>query len=107
MLSNNKSIPFDGSFMLPLVLSHELVHPFKFLYNHEIREGMSSGRELYCLWEKFPVDSRQKAFAFAMDLAEQGSQVCITCMRAEYKIWVSLRTLPSDFAVAQPMLAAA
>jgi hypothetical protein len=96
--------------MLPLVLSHELVHPFKFLYDHEIRDGMCSGKELYCFWENFPPSSRQKAFAVAMDLAEQGSQVCITCMRAEYKIWVSLRTLPLNSAVApvaQPMLAAA
>jgi hypothetical protein len=93
--------------MLPLVLSHELVNPFKFLYNDEIREGMCSGKELYCLWEKFPVGSRQKAFALAMDLAEQNCQVCITCMRAEYKIWVSLRTLPPSFAAAQPMLAIA
>ena len=93
--------------MLPLVLSHGLVHPFKFLYNQEIREGMCSGKELYCLWEKFPVDSRQRAFALAIDLAEQGSQVCITCMRAEYKIWVSLRTLPSGFAASQPRLAIA
>nr|WP_290227807.1 hypothetical protein [Trichocoleus desertorum] len=93
--------------MLPLVLSHELVHPFKFLHDDEIREGMCSGKELYYLWEKFPVGSRQKAFAFAMDLAEQGSQVCITCLRSEYKIWVSLRTLPSGFAAAQPMLVAA
>lgn len=93
--------------MLPLVLSHDLVYPFKFLYDHEIREGMCSGKELYYLWERFPSGSRQKAFAFAMDLAEQGSQVCITCMRSEYKIWVSLRTLPSGFAAAQPMLVAA
>ncbi|HEY9751016.1 MAG TPA: hypothetical protein V6C63_20200 [Allocoleopsis sp.] len=93
--------------MLPLVLSHELVHPFKFLYNHEIHEGMCSGKELYCLWERFPASSRQKAFAVAMDLAEQGRQVCITCMRSEYKIWVSLRTLPSGFAAAEPALASA
>ncbi|MBD2094977.1 hypothetical protein H6F90_07380 [Trichocoleus sp. FACHB-591] len=93
--------------MLPLVLSHELVHPFKFLYDHEIREGMCSGKELYCLWRRFPADSRQEAFALAMDLAEQDSQVCITCMRVEYKIWISLRTLPSDFAAARPISAVA
>ncbi|MBD1864151.1 MULTISPECIES: hypothetical protein [Trichocoleus] len=96
--------------MLPLVVSHELVHFFKFLYDHEIREGMCSEKELYCLWDSFPASSRQKAFAVAMDLAEQGSQVCITCMRAEYKIWVSLRTLPLSSAiapVAQPMPVAA
>ena len=93
--------------MLPLVLSHELIHPFKFLYNDEICEGMCSGKELYCLWGKFPAARRQKAFALAMDLVEQRNQVCITCMRAEYKIWISLRTLPPNFAAGQSRLAIA
>jgi hypothetical protein len=88
--------------MSPLMLSHDLVHPFKFLYDNEIREGMCSGKDLYCFQEKFPASSRQRAFALAVDLVEQGSQVCITCMRSEYKIWVSLNTLPWHFAT-QPI----
>jgi hypothetical protein len=78
--------------MLPLVLSHELVHPFKFWYDHELQEGMCSGKELYRLVEKFATNDRQRAFGLAVKLAEQGSQVCVTCMRAEYCVWVSLRS---------------
>lgn len=78
--------------MLPLVLSHELVHPFKFWYENELHEGMCSGKELYRLVEKFGSNERQKAFGLAVQLAEQGGQVCVTCMRAEYCVWVSLRS---------------
>jgi len=78
--------------MLPLVLSHELVHPFKFWYDHELQEGMCSGKELYRLVEKFGTSDRQSAFGLAVKLAEKGSQVCVTCMRAEYCVWVGLRS---------------
>jgi hypothetical protein len=78
--------------MLPLVLSHELVHPFKFWHNNELHEGMCSGKELYRLVEKFGTSDRQKAFGLAVQLAEQGSQICVTCLRAEYCVWVSLRS---------------
>ena len=78
--------------MFPLMLSHELVHPFKFWYENELHEGMCSGKELYRLVEKFGGHERQKAFGLAVQLAEQGSQVCVTCMRAEYCVWVSLRS---------------
>ena len=78
--------------MLPLVLSHELVHPFKFWYDDELRNGMCSGKELYQLVEKFGADGRQKAFGLAVRLAEQGNQVSVTCMRSEYCVWISLRS---------------
>jgi hypothetical protein len=78
--------------MLPLVLSHELAHPFKFWYENELHEGMCSGKELYRLVEKFAGHERQKAFGIAVQLAEQGCQICVTCMRAEYCVWVSSRS---------------
>ncbi len=78
--------------MLPLVLSHELVHPFKFWYDNELQDGMCSGKELYRLVEKCGTRDRQRAFGLAVKLAEQGSHVCVTCMRAEYCIWVGLRS---------------
>lgn len=79
--------------MLPLVLSHQIVHPFKFWHNEQLLEGMCSGKELYCLQSNFAADCRQTAFRLATNLAEQGAQVCITCLRSEYRVWVSLRTL--------------
>ncbi|MBD2120399.1 MULTISPECIES: hypothetical protein [Trichocoleus] len=81
--------------MLPLVLSHELVHPFKFWHHNEIREGMFSGNELYRLCTTYKAEDRQKAFGLALGLSEHGAQVCITCMRSEYKVWVGLRNLPT------------
>lgn len=54
---------------------------------------MCSGKELYCLQSNFAADCRQTAFRLAAYLAEKGAQVCITCLRSEYKVWVSLRTL--------------
>ena len=87
--------------MLPLVLSHELVHPFKFWHNNELREGICSGKELYCLQSQFTAQARQQAFGLATDLAAAGAQVCITCMRAEYKVWVSLRTLANVCPIAE------
>lgn len=78
--------------MLPLVLSHELVHPFKFWHHNEICEGMYSGNELYRLCSTYKPKDRQKAFCLALALSEHGAQVCISCMRNQYKVWVSLRT---------------
>lgn len=78
--------------MYPLVLSHSLVQSFKFWYRNEIHEGMCSDREVYRLYELYQAEDRQKAFSLAVSLSEHGAQVCITCMRAEYKAWVSLRT---------------
>lgn len=78
--------------MLPLLLSHELVHAFKFWHNGELHEGMSSGKDLYRLQAKFYPQERQRAFQVATELAQQGLQVCVTCLRTEYKIWVSLRS---------------
>ncbi|MBD2098471.1 hypothetical protein H6F90_25705 [Trichocoleus sp. FACHB-591] len=43
----------------------------------------------------YKAEGRQKAFSLAVSLAEHGAQVCVTCRRTEYKVWVSLRTLPS------------
>ncbi|MBW4491197.1 MAG: hypothetical protein KME12_25855 [Trichocoleus desertorum ATA4-8-CV12] len=80
--------------MLPLVLSHELVHPFKFWHHNEICEGMYAGTELYRLCTTHQAEDRQKAFCLALGLSEHGAQICITAMRNEYKVWVSLRTLP-------------
>jgi hypothetical protein len=77
--------------MLPLLLSHELVHPFKFWHDGQLHEGMSSGKDLYRLNAQFALQERQKAFQVATELAHKGLQVCVTCMRTEYKIWVSLR----------------
>ncbi|MBD2098468.1 hypothetical protein H6F90_25690 [Trichocoleus sp. FACHB-591] len=81
--------------MLPLVLSHELVHPFKFWHRNEICEGMYSGAELYRLCTTHQAEDRQKAFCLALSLSEHGAQVCITAMRNEYKVWVGLRNLPT------------
>lgn len=78
----------------PLVLSHDLVQLFKFWYHNEVCEGMCSNREIYRLCSKYQAQHRQEAFCLAIALAEHGAQVCITCMRHEYKVWVSLRTLP-------------
>ena len=78
--------------MLPLILSHAIVHPFKFWYAEQLCEGMCSGKELYRLQAKFDASARQQAFTTALDSAEQGHRVCITtCSRNEYKVWVSLR----------------
>jgi hypothetical protein len=78
--------------MYPLVLSHDLVQSFKFWYQNEIREGMCSNQEMYRLCGAYKADDRQKAFSLAAALAEHGAQACVTCMRTEYKVWVSLRT---------------
>lgn len=80
--------------MLPLVLSHEIVHPFKFWYAEHLCEGMCSGKQIYRLQAKFDASERKQAFTTALDSAEFGHQVCITtCSRNEYKVWVSLRGL--------------
>lgn len=79
------------SYMLPLLLSHELVHTFKFWQDGQLHEGMSSGKDLYRFNAQFALQERQKAFQVATELAHKGLQVCVTCMRSEYKIWVSLR----------------
>ena len=78
--------------MYTLVLSHELVQPFKFWYQNEIREGMCSNQEIYRLCGTYKTEDRQKAFSLGVALAEHGAQACVTCMRTEYKVWVSLRT---------------
>lgn len=77
--------------MLPLLLSHELVHTFKFWQDGQLHEGMSSGKDLYRFNAQFALQERQKAFQVATELAHKGLQVCVTCMRNEYKIWVGLR----------------
>ena len=79
--------------MLPLVLSHDLVLPFKFWYQNELCEGMCSGKKMYRLSRSYQAKHRQQAFGVAVALAQQGAQVCITCTRREYKVWVGLRTM--------------
>ncbi len=78
--------------MLPLVLSHELIHPFKFWHEQNLQEGMCFGKELYQLVGQFKTDERQKAFSVAVELAETGKQICVTCLRSRYCVWVSLRS---------------
>ena len=78
--------------MYPLVLSHDLIQSFKFWYQNELHEGMCSSREMYRLSSTYRAQDRQKAFCLAVALSEQGSQVCVTCSRHEYKVWVNLRT---------------
>lgn len=78
--------------MYPLVLSHDLVQPFKFWDQNQLLEGMCSDKEIYRLCVAYRAEERQKAFALAVSLTEHGAQVCITCKRTEYKVWVSLRT---------------
>ena len=77
---------------LPLLLSHQLVHPFKFWHNNQLQEGIRFGKELYCFVADFAANARQEAFSLAVTLAEQGTPVCITCMGAKYKVWVNLST---------------
>lgn len=78
--------------MYPLVLSHTLIQPFKFWYQGEIIEGMCSSQEIYCLSSTYKAEDRQKAFCLAIALTEHGAQVCVTCRKREYKVWVGLRT---------------
>jgi hypothetical protein len=54
--------------MLPFVLSHELVHPFKFWYDSEICEGMHFGNELYRLYMTYKVQEQQKTFCYKVYL---------------------------------------
>ncbi len=95
--------------MYPLVLSHDLVQCFKFWSHNELCEGMCSDREMYCLSSTYQAKDRQKAFSLAVALAEHGAQVCITCRRHEYKVWVNLRThhlstfVPAPEAIAKVM----
>lgn len=91
--------------MLPVILSHELVHPFKFWHQHEICEGMHTGNELYRLCTTYQPQERQKAFCLVIALAEQGVQVCMTRRRTEYKVWVSLRTSPPASTLLEVMAA--
>lgn len=78
--------------MLPLVLSHELIHPFKFWHEQNLQEGMCFGKELYQLVGQFNPDERQKAFSVAVALAETGHHICVSCLRAKYCVWISLRS---------------
>ncbi|HEY9747212.1 MAG TPA: hypothetical protein V6C63_00820 [Allocoleopsis sp.] len=82
--------------MIPLFLSHQLVHPFKFWYDNQLQEGIRFGKELYCFVADFAAADRQKAFSLAVSLAEQGTPVYITCMGAKYKVWVNLGICPHE-----------
>lgn len=92
--------------MLPLVLSHELIHPFKFWHEQNLQEGMCFGKELYRLVGQFKADERQKAFSVAVELAEAGSQICVTCLRAKYCVWISLRSQNSGASQSSVSIAA-
>jgi hypothetical protein len=78
--------------MLPQVISQHLVHIFKY-WNEKICIGMRHGDELYTFVRSYPLSDRLQAYDHACQLAGTGGQVCITCSRWRYTIWLSLRTV--------------
>lgn len=81
--------------MLPTVISENLTHPFSY-WNQGLQEGMRYNHELYSLYKSYNSNQRLQAYTAGNQLAEQGVSVCITVSQDAYRIWVSLRSLPTE-----------
>lgn len=81
--------------MLPQVISQQLVHIFKY-WNEKICIGMRHGDELYTFVRSYPLSERLQAYDLACELAATDSQVCITCSRWRYTVWLSLRAFSEE-----------
>jgi hypothetical protein len=76
--------------MLPQVISHKLVHLFKYWHNG-IQQGMRHGNHLYTYVRSYPLHERLQAYDLSGDLANRGIPTCITCSEQQYTIWISLQ----------------
>ncbi|HEY9645570.1 MAG TPA: hypothetical protein V6C88_04325 [Chroococcidiopsis sp.] len=77
--------------MFPLVVSQDLIQPFKF-WHGDVRLGMRYADELYTHVRSYAVSARLDAYELACSLAQNGSRVCVACSPWRYTIWISLRS---------------
>lgn len=78
---------------LPLTLSEELIYPFQWYLQGEIREGMRFQDEIYGLIARFDANQRTVAYELACELASGGGQVVVTVANSTEtrQIWLNLR----------------
>lgn len=79
--------------MLPVVISEQLVHFFKFYLNSQVKQGMRHGNDLYQFIDEFDRTDRLQAYQKACTLAEQGIPVVVTASSLKYAIWSNLKSL--------------
>lgn len=78
--------------VLPIILSEQIVLPFKFWFNHSLQEGIHHQDELYCQLTSFPPSDRAKAYHLSCRLAQTGTIVLLTLSSQRCGLWVSLRS---------------
>lgn len=89
--------------LLPTVLTEQLIAPFNFFLNGEIRQGMRHQDELYGHLYEFDARSRLQAYQIACRLMEQAVPVLMTASAQRYVIWINLRSpFYQSWSVASP-----
>ncbi|MBD2152964.1 hypothetical protein [Leptolyngbya sp. FACHB-16] len=81
----------SDSYTFPTV-SEQIVCPFTFYLNGQLRQGIRYANELYALVQEFSPEQRSLAYQKATNLAEQGQTVVITVSSSQYQSWISLRS---------------
>jgi len=73
-------------------VSEQIVCPFTFYFNGQLRQGMRYANELYTLASEFSPKQRSLAYQKATHLVKQGQTVVITVSAFQYRSWISLRS---------------
>lgn len=79
--------------MISSAISEDQVSIFKYWNNDGIQEGMNHKGQLYALVRSYPTQEQLDACELGCDLAAKGMDVCLTCSRSRYGIWMNLKSL--------------
>lgn len=91
--------------MFPKLLTEQMVHPFNFYVDGEVRPGMRYQNDLYGLFQEFRLEQRLDVYPIATQLLKEGIPVVITAFQQRYVLWVQMRsptTLNPQFSGYQP-----
>ncbi|WP_448560762.1 hypothetical protein [Trichothermofontia sp.] len=78
--------------MLPLIVQHDQVFPFRFWLNNRIQEGLHYRGELFCHLQTFETGQRARVYHLACKLAQQGNPTLLLLSPTHCSLWISLRS---------------
>lgn len=79
--------------MILWTISEDKVSIFKYWNNDGIQEGMNYKGQLYTLVRSYPAEDQLDACELGCNLAEKGMEVCLTCSRPRYRVWMHLKSI--------------